>query len=48
MAALYIQANAVGMAITLTIKDESQAVVDLTGATTTQVILKPPQGFALT
>ena len=48
MAAQYIQANAVGMVITLTVKDESQAVVDLTGATTTQIVLKPPQGFAIT
>lgn len=48
MSAQYIQAGAVGLAITLTVLDQSGAAVDLTGATTVQVILRPPQGFALT
>jgi hypothetical protein len=48
MAAKYIQAGAVGMAITLTVRDQDEAIVDLTTATTTQILLKPPQGFAIT
>jgi hypothetical protein len=48
MPAKYIQAGAVGMAITLTVRDQDEAIVDLTTATTAQIILRPPQGFALT
>jgi hypothetical protein len=48
MSAQYIQANATGLAITLTVLDQSGAAVDLTTATTTQIILRPPQGFPVT
>jgi len=48
MAAQYIQAGATGMVITLTVQDEAGVAVNLTTATTTEIILKPPQGFALT
>lgn len=48
MAAQYIQAGATGMVITLTVQDEAGAAVNLTTATTTEIILKPPQGFAVT
>jgi hypothetical protein len=48
MAAQYIQAGATGMVITLTVQDEAGVAVNLTTATTTEIILKPPQGFAIT
>jgi hypothetical protein len=48
MAAQYIQAGATGMVITLTVQDEDGAVVNLSTATTTEIVLKPPQGFAVT
>ena len=48
MTAQYIQANAVGLVITLAVKDEAGAALDLTTATTTQIILKPPQGYPIT
>lgn len=48
MAAQYIQQNAVGLVITLTVKDEDGNTVDLNNATTTEIRLKPPQGYPIT
>jgi hypothetical protein len=48
MAAQYIQAGATGLTITLTVQDEAGTAVNLTSATTTEIILKAPQGFAIT
>ena len=46
--AQYIQQNAVGLTMTLTVKDEEGNALNLTGATTTEIRLKPPQGYPIT
>lgn len=48
MAAQYVQQNAVGLTMTLTVKDEEGNALNLTGATTTEIRLKPPQGYPIT